>query len=854
MQDRATLQKQLNEAGKAYKGFLERQRNDKFFTQKQKIERKRTFLENHVDLFDEYLRGRHSRLAWDGLTRDAKDLAKDVSEEFPDSITGYKVVPTSGRRERGRVQDRKEEPVNILGADREEDSIVINEERGEIDLQGQAFKNFRNRTERKEVKRETVREGSIRETESQKGLKKGITEAQEKGIREICAWMYRNTKTHQKFVEGIAGRTPREKLLMFYIIENDKRHNVTQQDIFNSQQFVPSVEAFEKKIYFVKHWYKFCGKNINWDLIADAAATAFQAQGLLGVIGMAEGEMQNQKSGIQEIHEEEVMEGIKENSVSSDKENLLEISTGAHEDEEQKKPILLNEKDEVILPEKTGKKDVIKQAEAQIADIEARTKNLIRIQNNIAKGNNQEIVNIQELIIDLESRIERLRKFAQENSALQNMALDKDVEHPKGAAGVEKVNDVVQYHAKYMSQVTSACSTANSIISTCKKAFDNPAWTKTGSTVGLDAGFGLDSLMTLANALASVVNIMSFFKSFSSGAWEDITGKGVTALLSFANASKSGFTATRAAASIFYDASWGTSGTSNVAAGMKTGAGIAGIAIGSVTAGMGIFNMSTAGYRKSLTTETEQYLEDKKTRINNVEEPLTEEQKEAAEKEKGKNQILKNIITANRKAANRTQTSAALQTIQGGLNVASGALAMASGATVGISTIVSLGLSGAALIVGLANYIYQKKSKKKEVVDVVDRYINMDSLYKNYLDKNMAGLAGNRRQREIKKQGGESKLKENIRGEVAAVLGFPSVEKMYNYIMWQYAQTLHDLVFKKNGHYVTEEEMNGNQVDDYQDRMQYKKLIRSLGLKVAFARNGKEPVPSAAAIYKKLIA
>ena len=37
MPDRATLQKQLNEAGKAYKGFLERQRNDKFFTQKQKI-------------------------------------------------------------------------------------------------------------------------------------------------------------------------------------------------------------------------------------------------------------------------------------------------------------------------------------------------------------------------------------------------------------------------------------------------------------------------------------------------------------------------------------------------------------------------------------------------------------------------------------------------------------------------------------------------------------------------------------------------------------------------------------------------------------------------------------------------
>ena len=159
MPDRATLQKQLNEAGKAYKGFLERQRNDKFFTQKQKIERKRTFLENHVDLFDEYLRGRHSRLAWDGLTRDAKDLAKDVSEEFPDSITGYKVVPTSGRRERGRVQDRKEEPVNILGADRDEDSIVINEERGEIDLQGQAFKNFRNRTERKEVLSEPYRGG-----------------------------------------------------------------------------------------------------------------------------------------------------------------------------------------------------------------------------------------------------------------------------------------------------------------------------------------------------------------------------------------------------------------------------------------------------------------------------------------------------------------------------------------------------------------------------------------------------------------------------------------------------------------------------------------------------------------------
>ena len=843
MPDFATLKNNLNDAGSAYKGFLERQRNDHFFTQRQKNERRRTFLENHVELFNDYFLQADSRRALNALNDNGVLLAWDVASEFPESTTAQTIRRIDNEIEGGQDEDRNiirnENPGGIRkdGQDHakpDESRDSVQEGTGEIDLQGQALKNYRRRTERKAVVNETVHEGDIQETKSQKALKEGITDAQKNGMREICAYLYRSTKKHQKLVDGIAGRTPREKLLMFYIIENDKRHNVTQEDIFRSQQFVPSLEKFEKKIWYRKHIYKFGGKNINWDLISDASTTAFQAQGLLGIIGMAGGEKQDQKDDELNI--------LKEDS----KENLLIIDTSAHKDEEQEKEEkenLLNKIDEDLPVKEESQEEIIKEAEKQIREIEAMTESIVRAEKKkLAKKEND--ADLPNQLTELRKKLDTLNKYARKHSVLQNMALGKDIEHAKGDTGPIKWNAEGQKVSKWMVLIQGACTTANNSFKAVNGFFQNPAWSQTSVTVSTDAGVGADGIMTALNLLASVANIMSAFKSFSSGTWEDITGKSITALLSVGNTSKSGLTAARTIATLANNADWGIKGTSSIATGMKTGTAIGGIVIGSVTAGMGIYNIATAGYRKTLSTQVADYL-------NVIEEPVDEAE---AEKREGKKQILKNIIAANRSAANRTQVSGALQAIQGGLNTASGALTLAAGATLGASTIVSLGLSGAALIVGLANVIYQKRKKGKEAVQVVDQYINMDSLYNNYLAKNMDGLRGNQRQKEIKKQGGEDKLKEKIRSEVVAVLGFPSVQKMYNYIMWQYAQTLHDLVFITNGRFVTRREWEQNLLGDINDRKEYAKLIRSLGLKLSIPKNGKEPAPGVAAIYKKLIA
>ena len=192
--------------------------------------------------------------------------------------------------------------------------------------------------------------------------------------------------------------------------------------------------------------------------------------------------------------------------------------------------------------------------------------------------------------------------------------------------------------------------------------------------------------------------------------------------------------------------------------------------------------------------------------------------------------------------------------IQGGMNVASGSLALASGPSLGVTGVLSVVLGLGAVILGGINVRKQEKHKDKEINDIIDHYINMDSLYANYLEKNMKGLGEKQKKKKIEKAGGEDKLKKKIREEVAGVLGFPSIQKLYAYILWQYSQALYDAVFKKNGRFITKDEWDRNQLDDIYERKKYARIIRSLGFKLTIPRDGKEPTPGAAAIHKKLMA
>ena len=852
MPDRNTLKHNLNDAGKAYKSFLKRQEDDRFFTTKQKNERKRTFLENHVGLFNDYLEEGDILAAWRDLTTDARELGNDVSREFPDSEVGRKIRPSGNNGNRNRI------------APMIENLDQVQDEDGEIDLEGQVLQTYRNRTDRKAVRNGIVRERDIKETEEEKALKEGITPAQNKGIRAICAWMYRTTKKHQKLVEGIAARTPREKLLMFYIIENDKRHHVTQQDMILSQHYIPSLERFEQKIYFKKHWYK---QNINWDLVADASSTAFQAKSFLGaLVSSSEPERKALKKELVDqswiIPEEKGEDEKSEKSDKSDKSGIAgaDLDKSFILEEADKGPVEKEDEEdehEEIFRQLTVQMNLINSQARKVQSrinnrltIKAEPENAGKKKGKAENGGAEDAEDLQEL----GNMIGRLNTFVKGNDFLQKMALEVEAKHPEGPKGKEKWNVKTQKHARYMVLVQALCNLEMSTLGTMKKQFGDSGIIQGFTKEGMIAGGITDSTLTIFNALAFIVNITGLFKSYASSSWQDVVTKGGATFLSFGNTAKSGVSAVRTGASLFSDASWGSAGTSAVAAGLKTGTGIAGVALGSISTGMGVFNLFATGNRKSKTTAVEQSL-------NNYESTIVGEDEERKKQEKeGERQILKNVIAANRNTQNRLQTTAALQSIQGGLNTASGVLTLMSGPTLGISTFVALGLSGLGLLVGLGSLITQIVMKGGEITDIIDRYINMDSLYRSYQEKYLNRLRDRDRNREIKRLGGEKTIKKNLRDDAAAVMGFPSQEKLYASILWQYANTLYDVAFrKKEGGYIQREDLyppvgaSAEKVREAEDRKRYVKMIKALGFKVSLGKNGGEPTPGPAAIHKKLM-
>lgn len=833
-----TLRKNLNQAGAAYKGFLARQKSDRFFTENQKKERKHTFLESHVGIFDEYfsLPGKGSR----ELNRDAAALADDVAKEFPSSITGRQLKPIIAA----------DDDLLIIDPDKDKDEAFLDSLKApaEIDLQGQVLQTYRNRVDRKAVQSGVVRE---RETEAQNAQKNSLNPRQEKGVREICAWMYRNTKKHQKFVEGIAGRTPREKLLIFYIVEKDKRHNVTEQDIYFSQHYVPNVEKFEEKVRYRKHWYKFGGTNINWDAISDAAATAFQVQNVLGAIGKAEGGAPNRESLplIVEDKEENAksLSGMKENDRSFDSRSEEDEGSNGSWEEEEKKDLLLKKNGNDSVPEGLEENEIIHEATKKISEINTLAKNL---QQEVKVPGGEKNQKTSEMLEDLENSFNQLKDLVKSENFQAEMTRKAEIKQPAGAAGMEKWNAETQKRARYLVLVQAFSNLDINTVKAFKQGLGDSSLIQTFSTTTMTLGMAIDAPIALINLLATIVNFSGTLKSFSSGTWQEIVSKGGAALLSLGNMSKSGLTATRAGASLFADAGWGTTGTSAAAGTLKSITGIGGVVIGGVTTGLGLFNVISTGHRRSLITEAER----------NLDEPIEKPKGQEEVQKEGQNQILRNLISANRNAAVRQQKAAGLQILQGSLNTASGALTLASGATFGISTIVALGLSGAALIVGISNVIMQNRSKNREIREVIDRYIGMNSLYENYEKKNLNGLRPSQKKKQMEKLGGVEGLKENLRLEAAGVMGFPSLQKMYTQILWQYAQTLYDLTFMKDGRYITKADLrtglkdDQEKLDDIAARKNYAKLIRSLGFKISIPKGGGAPTPGAAAIHKKLMA
>ncbi len=826
---REILGDKINQAGKAFLSFKERNRDRRFFTRRQREERMRTFLETHIGMLDEYVSLLPPERGMLELSTEGIVLANETAMEYPDSKIGrrYRGVPLEGDPQAAQAP-RQQAPQGAQ-APRQQAVPAGPQAQGEIDLQGKLYENYDRRLDRRAVNDQVRREGQQRQEPN--GLRDNLSDAQINGIREICAWMYRSTKTHQKFVDAIAARTPREKLLMFYLVEKEKLHNMTEGDILLSQSYVPTVDAFEKKMYYRKHWYKFGGKNINWNIVADAADAAYRVRGMLGEIGLGQAPAVPQQNAQPAADQPAAAQPAAAQPAAAPQ--AAQNAQAAAQEEAQAANQPENEGDNA------EEFEIIQQINANIDGIHDLVGQILANMNGTEAQKRQ----VKGLMDQLNQDIQALNLYVDQNAAFVQA---KGGIPSKGKTGVEWFNDHSSLAGKYASTVRSGFALCASTMKDMKTdSVGNAASLDLGLNYTNYFGMALDGPLALINLLSSWYLFTGWLKSFGTSNWREVVGKFGTFISTFAGAGKSGLGAAQTGASVFANASWGTAGKAAVATTLKNVGAYAGIGIGAVNAGVGFLNYRNASRRSNITDEVEENLGRGGFQL------------EAAQntRREGTNQLLTNIIASNRQNIGRTKKSAALQMAQGGFTAASGGITLAVGATVSMTGIGALVLSGAALAIGIYSIISQKKSKTRQMKDVIDRYVGMEGIYRGYLRRNVRGNTDADRDRWIARQGGEEKVRDQLRVEVSNALGFPDPPKLYANIMLKYAQTLYNLAFFKNGRRVKLRQVqakDGSVVD--QELYNYGKMIMALGPKVHYGNADTPPSPGVGAILARLMA
>ena len=814
MQDRRAMREKLKEAAAAFEKFKTRQQKNAFYTAKQLEDRKKQFLDNYAGLFDDYLRQEGRGNPWEKLPSEAYGIATEIALTFPESYTQrilkQRRIPMGGRINAGRKT------------------------RAGIDLKTRVEVTHEARQAEKAVDDRTYFEGERKETRQEKGLKKGLTDAQMRGIRAVSAWMYQNTKKHAHFVEGIDNRSPREKLLIFYIVEKEKKGSVSRADILASQSgYIPNADTFASKVKYCKHWYKFGVKNVNWDMISDAAAVAASVRGLMSSVGEAlESDRQSGRGGRRPDKDEAkrilIMEKDKEEKeLLSESSDGLSVKGGEEEDED------------LIIRKETN---------VRFNRIFSMAKTMLKgsgVDKKIEEDDEDNKIDAgisRATLQDLEAELGSLQNFLKENGVDENLegyeenAPAEDTGLKRLAVGMEKRN-------KYLSLVQAFCNADLKVLSGLQENHIEGL----GNAV---AGFqwetmGGDAAMTVINLLLSIVNMRNILAAYGTEQGEEMFLRALDLIQTVGNTGKSGLTATTGMAGLAFGADWGLNGTSATAGTLSTAGAGAGIVLGSLTFAIGAGKMITAGQRRGETTSVEQRLQERREGHEN--DPM-----------EGKRQILQNVVNANRAAQKRTQGSAAMQMVQGGLNTAAGAMALSAGATLGVTGAVAIGLSGLAMVIGIGNVIHQKRAKSKEIADVIDCYLDMDHLYIDFMNRQRRKKSKKEDERILKKFGGPAKIREMLRKESEATLGYPSHEKMYFAIMWKYANTLYDMVFKKNGRVMTAAQKEAEDREDKKasaERKLFADMLRAYGFKIKYpGKPGEEPKPTLNAVYKKLIA
>ena len=195
--------------------------------------------------------------------------------------------------------------------------------------------------------------------------------------------------------------------------------------------------------------------------------------------------------------------------------------------------------------------------------------------------------------------------------------------------------------------------------------------------------------------------------------------------------------------------------------------------------------------------------------------------------------ILSRFLTHQTRDAKKQKAGASFDMVTGALGVVSGALMLAG--PVGFAPLAVLAFVGIGL--SIAKIATTCTMKKKNRQAAVDDFLQLDKKFQKVLEKKKEIARNNGDNSKIN----ESKLKEAVRKDALAKLGFTNYMDCFRAILAQAAELLYDKNFV-------------HPPKDAQELEMYRSALDSVGLKKSKKKvEGEAPHPTAAEIYKKLL-
>ena len=632
----------------------------------------------------------------------------------------------------------------------------------------------------------------------------GLSAGQIKGIRDISAFLYRNTlhgsdKDDRKFigafVDGINARPPRVKLLAFYLIENDELH--AKPDMarlaYIQATYTPQLDKFKPHIFngwFGGFFHRESGEGLDWDKLSDAIHNA----------------------------EDILTEAVSQQPLPANAAALAG-APGA------------------------GGQPVDPQMAALLRNMAAAGAELLNNPNPSPDA----VKALMDTVNELEAYIS-----SQEESGWADA---KDF--------FKEAQQWIGYYKKPLSIIGSFFGGASKTVQeTHLKELlkDNPKYEGDGSNFNstmlkaLGVPFSWCAVpFSLVNTLFSFITVAGALEqTFAHGIGAYARGKAILGLVK--EASSTGFSVygeVRSIAGIvdttrtlFMGRSTGVAWiTDPVATGA---AGIGAMAVGLMTAIQGVMDVAEGDRARQAIEKYQSEMRRNPPDTSNLSQAQIEELK-------AQRDMLLNVATALRQNEIRKETGGVFKTASGVLQIVSGGLMMGSGGTLAL---VSAGVSLVAFCVSIGGAVTDFIMKRKAKKDVIDKYIGMDGpdgLYAQF--KKSKDEAANPKSF-IKKYGKEDQVKNMLRRTAEAQLGFPSDDKMHAYIMQRYAQALYKGAFlDENGNVLTAD--RESQPGEREKRKIFTSLLKAAGFEVKYPDPDADPPveqsPDANAIYKKLM-